>query len=180
MTAALIQFYDQTLNAQMFDGVPCVAVRPICAALGLSWSSQRKRINRDPRLSEAVVMMTTVAGDGKQRNTLCLPLSKLNGWLFGVEVSRVRPELRERLTRYQRECFDVLARHFGLSAPDGLTALQAKMHAVELTELASFRHAQTCSLGMNRRRKEKRLNAEQLASLRAEVQMTLALIGGAA
>ena len=43
---------------------------------------------------------------------LMLPLDKLNGWLFGVSVLRVKPELRERLTQYQAECFDVLARHF--------------------------------------------------------------------
>ncbi|MBV5298115.1 MAG: hypothetical protein JZU64_08260, partial [Rhodoferax sp.] len=43
-----------------------------------------------------------------------LPLDKLNGWLFGVSVGRVKPELRARLTQYQAECFDVLASHFGV------------------------------------------------------------------
>lgn len=46
-----------------------------------------------------------------------LPLDKLNGWLFGVSVSRIKPELRPRLIQYQSECFDVLAAHFGAKQP---------------------------------------------------------------
>jgi hypothetical protein len=111
---------------------------------------------------------------------LCLPLDHLNGWLFGVDVARVRPELRERMSRYRAECFDVLARHFGLSQPEGLAALSARMRDVELSERMSFRHAQACSSGMNRRRKEKRQHAGQMAALRAEVQLALALIEGGA
>jgi len=39
----------------------------------------------------------------------CLPVEYLNGWLFGVDVSRIKDAaVRERLTQYQRECFTVL------------------------------------------------------------------------
>ena len=37
--------------------------------------------------------------------------------MFGISASRAKPELRERLIQYQRECFDVLARHFGAAHP---------------------------------------------------------------
>lgn len=57
-------------------------------------------------------MMTMVAPDGKKREMLCLPLDYLNGWLFGVDAKRVKPEIRERLLTYQRECFRVLNDHF--------------------------------------------------------------------
>lgn len=53
-------------------------------------------------------MMTTVAQDGKSREITCLPLSMLNGWLLGIDVNRVKPELRDKLEQYQLECFDVL------------------------------------------------------------------------
>ena len=38
----------------------------------------------------------------------CLVLEYLPGWLFGVMTSRVREEVRDKLTRYQEECFRVL------------------------------------------------------------------------
>jgi hypothetical protein len=46
--------------------------------------------------------------DGKAREVVCLPLELLAGWIFGVTTSKVRPELREKLTRYREECYGVL------------------------------------------------------------------------
>lgn len=95
-----------------------VPVRPLCDYLGLGWSAQRQRIMRDEALTEAVqgvVIMTTPSADGRgggAQTLLCLPLPKLYGWLFGVTVNKVRPELRDKLTRYRAECYDVLADAF--------------------------------------------------------------------
>jgi hypothetical protein len=56
---------------------------------------------------------------------ICLPLRFLNGWLFGVNPKRVRPDLRDRVIRYQRECYDALAQAFQSPAarPDASTTL---------------------------------------------------------
>lgn len=43
---------------------------------------------------------------------LCLPLDFLSGFLFGINANRVREEFRERVIRYQRECYKVLAEAF--------------------------------------------------------------------
>ena len=43
---------------------------------------------------------------------LCLPLKFLPGWLFGINADRVKAELREKIVRDQRECYDVLAEAF--------------------------------------------------------------------
>ncbi|WP_372400741.1 phage antirepressor N-terminal domain-containing protein (plasmid) [Azospirillum sp. HJ39] len=94
------------------DGRVVVSVRPICEALGLTWGSQFNRIKRTPSLSTTIFMMKTVAADGKVREVLCLPLDLIPGWLFGVDVNRVKPELRDRLIAYQRECHRVLFDHF--------------------------------------------------------------------
>ena len=90
-----------------------MALRPIVENIGLDWAAQYSRIKRHPVLSTSVVVMTTqMPGDDQQRNVFCLPLSMLNGWLFGVDVNRVREEIRPKLIRYQTECFEVLAQHF--------------------------------------------------------------------
>ncbi|SIQ07177.1 P22_AR N-terminal domain-containing protein [Sphaerotilus natans] len=49
-------------------------------------------------------VMHSTGSDGKQYRMPCLPLDRLNGWLFGVDVARVCEELRERLVWCRREC----------------------------------------------------------------------------
>ncbi|WP_292229304.1 phage antirepressor N-terminal domain-containing protein [Brevundimonas sp.] len=117
MELATIDFHGDTLFAFEREGEPFVAMRPIVEALGLDWSAQYRRIDRDPILKEAVAMMATPSSGGVQE-TICLPLHLLNGWLFGVDAARVRPEIRDKITLYRRECFQVLADHFGPSGQE--------------------------------------------------------------
>jgi hypothetical protein len=103
-----VDFYgDAILAAQSDDDTIWVPLRPLCDHLGLNWSGARQRVNRDPVLSPAqgVCIIHTPGGDQRM---LCLPLDLIPGWLFGVTVSKVRPELQEKILRYQRECFRVL------------------------------------------------------------------------
>ena len=94
-----------SLSAVLVNGAPFVAIRPICEALGISESGQRQRINRDPELKTCACVITAqLPGDTQRRKTLFLSMDKLNGWLFGVDVARVREELRERMNWYRREC----------------------------------------------------------------------------
>lgn len=149
-----IPFHDLSLSAILVNGVPHVAIRPICDSLGLNWSGQFRRIKRDPALMTCVAIMATkLPGDNQARQVVLLPLDKLNGWLFGVDVARVREDLRERMNWYRSECYAVLARHFGLSRDgDHLAALRERLHQAERDEAQSFAIAQACSKGMNRRR----------------------------
>lgn len=112
-----VEFHGATLSVTLISGVPHIALKPICEAIGLDWKAQQDRIKRHPVLNSVAVVTTSTGTDGKRYEMLMLPLDKLDGWLFGVSVRRVRPELRERLTQYQAECFDALARHFGSAVP---------------------------------------------------------------
>jgi len=116
-------FYDDELTAVLVrvgdEEQVFVPVRPLCQLLGLDWSAQRQRLMRDAVLSQEVkgVGVTTTParagiGGGGRQEMLCLPLDYLNGWLFGVSADRVKPEIRERLIRYQKECYRVLAKAF--------------------------------------------------------------------
>ena len=106
---ALVPFEGARLITAEIDGVPHVATRPIAEHLGLDWSSQRHRIMRNAALRTCVVRMTTqVPGDDQSRRVMMLPIGMLSGWLFGVQVTSVRPELRDRLLAYQRESFAAL------------------------------------------------------------------------
>jgi hypothetical protein len=43
---------------------------------------------------------------------LCLPLDRVYGFLLGINPYQAREEARDRLVRYQRECYRVLAGAF--------------------------------------------------------------------
>ena len=77
-------------------------IRPICDYLGVDWSAQYRRINRDAVRAESVqgVAVTTTPsanGRGGGQEMLCLPLKSLPGWLFGINAERVKAELREKI-----------------------------------------------------------------------------------
>ena len=92
-------------------GEHLVAMKPIVEAIGLQWEAQLKRIKRHPVMSQGVFIMNTPSNGGDQQTT-CLPLDMLNGWLFGVDASRVRPQIRDTLIQYQRECYAALAAYW--------------------------------------------------------------------
>lgn len=110
-----VTFYDDELTAILVEvggrSQVYVPVRPICDFLGVAFSGQRERIDRDPVLSEVAqfVRVTRTKSQRGNPNMLCLPLDYLNGWLFGISAQRVKEDVRERLIRYQRECYQVLA-----------------------------------------------------------------------
>lgn len=111
MNIQSITFHNQEIQVLNHDGKPYVAMKSICENIGLDWRGQRQRILRNEVLSQGVVMITTPSKGGEQEVT-CLPLGMLNGWLFGIEINRVKSEIKEVLRLYQLECFDVLYSHF--------------------------------------------------------------------
>lgn len=105
ITTALIQVGDAL---QMY-----IPLRPISSSLGLSWSGQRERTLRDPVLSgEVRFVRLTRTNLGGNPDLLCLPLKFINGWLFGINATRVKLELQETVIRYQRECYEILYEAF--------------------------------------------------------------------
>lgn len=107
-----IPFHDQTLLATLSEGMPYVAMRPICDNLGVNWAGQLQRIKRHPVLQSVMCTMHTTGRDSKEYKMLMLPIRFINGWLFGIDANRVKPEIKDRLVDYQKECFDVLFKHF--------------------------------------------------------------------
>ena len=107
-----VDFHGDAIFAVEREGRPFVAIKPICMGLGLDWKSQFDRLQRDPILAEGMVIMTIPSPGGPQETT-CLPLDLVHGWLFTIDHDRVRPDLRDRVLLYKRECYRALAEHFG-------------------------------------------------------------------
>lgn len=132
-----VEFHDTTLQTVMEDGVQYVVMKRIVEGIGLSWQGQQGKLNTDKeRFSYQDIL--TVGTDGKKYKMGCIPLTKLNGWLFSINPSKIsNPETRNKIILYQEESFIVLynywqkgaainSRIFGENANIGLLDENAK------------------------------------------------------
>ncbi|MWQ47663.1 phage antirepressor N-terminal domain-containing protein [Glaesserella parasuis] len=108
-----LSFYGSELITLKVEDVIYTAVRPIVEALGLSWSTQNRKLENSKDKFGCVHMNTPT--NGGMQSMLCMPLKKLNGWLFSINPEKVRPDLKDRVIQYQEECFEALYNywHFG-------------------------------------------------------------------
>lgn len=89
-----------------------VPIKPICEALGVDFGNQMKKIKEHQILNSTVVLSTTVAGDGREREMACIPIEFIFGWLFTINAANVKEESREAVLSYQMECYKALYQYF--------------------------------------------------------------------
>lgn len=107
VNTSYVPFNGQQIITAMASGVAYVAMKPIVENLGMSWGTQQQKLMKQLDKFKCI-HMNMVAADGKLRKLLCLPLKKLNGWLFSINPEKVRADIRDKLIQYQEECFSVL------------------------------------------------------------------------
>lgn len=104
MQALKAHFLGQEITLVDHNGVAYVAMREVVMGIGLDWKVQhRKLTSQFDKFSCG--HMTTTGKDGKKYEMLCIPIKKLNGWLFSLNPNKVRADLKQRLEEYQEECF---------------------------------------------------------------------------
>lgn len=128
-----IDFHGTEIPVFEKDGKQYVAMKPIVEAMGLIWRKQLALIKRDPVLNSGITVMVIPSKGGNQE-TVCLPLNKLNGWLFKIDANRYRHDMKRfnAIVTYQNNCYDVLFDHFhkgGTAAPAMLRKLAAELLA---------------------------------------------------
>ncbi|HFU4534325.1 TPA: phage antirepressor N-terminal domain-containing protein [Yersinia enterocolitica] len=101
-----VQFHGQPIVTAMVAGVAYVAMRPIVENIGIDWSGQMAKL-KNQRDKFGCRDISTPSKGGMQK-MLCIPLRKLNGWLFSINPEKVRSDIRDKLIQYQEECFTVL------------------------------------------------------------------------
>lgn len=94
------------------DGEIFVPIKPICEAIGIDVDAQRNKLNSDQFFNSTTAIIAAVAADEKEREMYCIRLRDVYGWLATINPGKVAPEAREAVTRYRRECYDVLYEHF--------------------------------------------------------------------
>jgi len=135
-----VNFRGDDLYGFKQDDGTFLALKPMVEAMGLNWSGQEQRVKRDPVLSEGICVMHIPFGRGGAQDCVCIKLELVNGWLFGIDSSRIKDEeVRQKVITYQRECYQVLYEHFadsrkGISdiegGPDELPSTNERLRLV--------------------------------------------------
>lgn len=147
------------------DNKPYVAVKAICDHIGLAWNAQFERLNRDEVLKSTIRVIRTVAEDSKDREMVCIPLNYLNGWLFGISLNRIRPELKNKLIQYKKECYEVLWDYWatGIARRD---EIEERLYKLKSEEQESVRNGSEAGRALNKRKQEKAYFESEFAKLK--------------
>lgn len=142
------------------DGEIFVPIKPICEALGIEDAAQRVKIQNDEFLSSVGSIIESTGADGKSYDMYALPLKFIYGWLATINPGKVKPEAREAVSRYRRECYDVLYEHFTGSMRRTIATNNAEIELLQQINSAITREKEA--------KAERRKAEDALGKLRAE------------
>ena len=104
-----VSFYeDQLVAVRASDGRIYAAITQMCDALGLDAQAQRRRMERHAVLSKGVQRVAITTTHRGKQSAYVLRADLVPLWLSGVSVSRVKEDLREKLTLFQEQAATVL------------------------------------------------------------------------
>lgn len=89
-----------------------VIIKSIAEAIGLNAESVGRGIKSHHILGAKHTVESVQIGENQRREYLTLPIEYVHGWLFSVDISKVKEEAKEKLMLYQEHCYHVLFEHF--------------------------------------------------------------------
>jgi len=127
-----VKFHDDVID--IVDNT--VSIKNLCKNIGIKdFQAQQARIKADESYQAE---FKEIEINGIIQKVLCIPYDKVNGWLFSISVNRVKPEVRQKLIEYKKECFDVLNNYFNKGyamKPEVKEALENKINELQDTIL---------------------------------------------
>ncbi|VGM95201.1 P22_AR N-terminal domain [uncultured Avibacterium sp.] len=164
MEALTAEFLGKEITLVDNNGIAYVAMRGIVEGIGLDWKSQHKKlVEQSSKFSCGHI--TTTGKDGKKYEMLCMPIKKLNGWLFSINPNKVRADLKTRLEEYQEECFLALWDYWteGIARRD-----EVKRKLLDWKEKESLSKSKGSEAGrlLNQRKQEKHRLELELAQIK--------------
>ena len=107
MNLVTVDFNNHQL--EVIEETQSIVVKDICEAIGIGYISQYEKIVADESYESKLIKVQTKGG---LQEVFTIPLSKLNGWLFSINPNKVKPEVKQKLIEYKKECFNVLNNYF--------------------------------------------------------------------
>lgn len=101
----------EAIMAAEIDGVPMIALKPMCEAIGIAFQTQLDKLRR--RSWATVTPRGTVAADGKVREMMMIDRRTMTMWLATIDENRVTAdEAKKKLVAFQAEAADALDAYF--------------------------------------------------------------------
>lgn len=94
---------------EVIEETQSIVIKDICENIGLDFSRQYRKLISDESYESKLIKVQTKGG---LQEVFTIPLSKLNGWLFSINPNKVKPEVKQKLIEYKKECFNVLNNYF--------------------------------------------------------------------
>lgn len=107
MNLVAVEFNNNQI--EVIEDTQEIVVKDICEQLSISYTTQYQKIKSDESFESKLIKVQT---NGGMQEVFTIPLSKLNGWLFSINPNKVKPEVKEKLIQYKKECFNVLNNYF--------------------------------------------------------------------
>lgn len=104
-----LQFNEQSIYFQNFDGQFWIAIKPICEALNIDYYRSFKNVKNDPILGPALSNQTIQvfkSGIFQGRKMTCIPEKYIYGWIFSLKSESLE------LIQYKKECYNLLYNYF--------------------------------------------------------------------
>ncbi|WP_053067960.1 phage antirepressor N-terminal domain-containing protein [Xenorhabdus khoisanae] len=155
LLTAEINFKGDTITTMKEGSIEYVAMKHIVKNLGMSWGAQQQKLQRNKDKFGCIDI--DIPSSGGIQRMLCIPLKKLNGWLFSINPAKVKASIRNKLIQYQEECFAALYDYWtkGYSSRKKLNLSEAEIEAHEIAkyDTETFALASQGSRDMNDRKK---------------------------
>ncbi len=114
----LIKVGSDQLQGIRYEANGWLAVKSACEALGVDYSAQRQRLDRQAWATVGVI--PSVGTDGRKREMFCLRADRVAMWLATIDTSRLANDAaREKLELWQCQAAEVLDRWVRGEQPGG-------------------------------------------------------------
>ena len=112
----IVLVHGRQLEAIQNNGKILASIKRICKALGINTAGQQKKL-KDCGWAR-VELIYTHDTIGRKQAICCIDIQYIPKWLGDIDIKRVKPELRNVLMVFQKECARILAQHFGVAPPE--------------------------------------------------------------
>lgn len=136
-----VPFHQDTIFVIDHLGQPFVPLRPLVENMGLDWKTQYDKVMARQERFCVGVIPTQMPGDDQRREMVCIPLKKINAWLYSIHPDKVAPHLKDKIELYQDECDEVLFNFWfkGIGLPDRQLVGKTVVATDEYVELLKIR-----------------------------------------
>ncbi|PZP12124.1 MAG: hypothetical protein DI602_10150 [Aliarcobacter butzleri] len=107
MNLVAVEFNNHQI--EVIEDTQSIVIKDICEAIGLKFITQYEKLRADESYESKLIKVQTRGG---LQEVFTIPLSKLNGWLFSINPNKVKPQVKQKLIEYKKECFNVLNNYF--------------------------------------------------------------------